>query len=107
MLSTEAARFEYFVKDNRLRKQFNQEQTRRLIAALLKRYVDHSNREIARMVGCHHTTVSTVRGDMEGRGEISHVENRTDSLGREQPAKKPLPRVPGPGHGAEGARVAR
>jgi ParB/RepB/Spo0J family partition protein len=85
MLSTEAARFDYFVKDNRLRKQFNQEQTRTLIAALLKRYADQSDREIARMVGCSPSTVAPIRTDMEERGELSRLDSRMGADGKVRP----------------------
>lgn len=53
-----------------------------------------SDREIARAAGVHHSTVGAVRSDLVGRGEISHAETRTDTLGREQPASKPAPSVP-------------
>jgi hypothetical protein len=33
-------------------------------------------------------TVTAVRQEMEGRGEIHHVEKRTDTRGRKQPARK-------------------
>ncbi len=40
------------------------------------------------MLGIHHTAVSTVRKELERRGEISHVATRTDTLGRRQPSRK-------------------
>src|SRR6266513_2664643 len=33
-------------------------------------------------------TAKSVRDEMEARGQIDHVENRTDTKGRKQPAKK-------------------
>ena len=37
-----------------------------------------------------HVTVGKVRREEEGRGKVNHVETRTDTLGRQQPATKPL-----------------
>lgn len=37
-----------------------------------------------------HKTVGTVRTDLSERGEIPHVETTIDTLGREQPARKPM-----------------
>src|SRR5262249_46004468 len=42
--------------------------------------------------GVHHSTVGSVRASLEGRGEISHVETRTDTKGRKQPGRKSRPK---------------
>jgi hypothetical protein len=49
---------------------------------------DTSDRTIAGQIKVDHKTVGAVRSEMEGRGEILHVEVRTDTRGREQPARK-------------------
>jgi len=72
---------------NIARRHLNQAQKRELIAAQLKATPELNDRHIARMLGVHHTTVSTVRKELERRGEISHVATRTDTLGRSQPVE--------------------
>ena len=42
------------------------------------------------MLGVDHKTVGNERGSLEQRGEIPHTEQRTDTTGRKQPAKKPI-----------------
>ena len=63
---------------------------RRKIEVMLRdaEWVCWSDREIARRCGVHHETVGTVRAELVGRGEIRHVDIRTDSAGRQQPAAK-------------------
>jgi hypothetical protein len=50
-----------------------------------------SDRQIAKFIGVDHKTVGKIRREAEARGEIPHVEKRTDTKGRSQPAKKPKP----------------
>ena len=59
----------------------NRQDIRRAIDLLLRdeEWGKWSDREIARRVGCHHTTVGTVRDDLALSGEISQIENRTVS----------------------------
>jgi ParB-like chromosome segregation protein Spo0J len=70
------------------RRHLTAEQKRDLIAKLLEAQPEKSDRQIAFTVKADHKTVSAVRSEKEGRGEIPHVEARTDSKGRKQPAKK-------------------
>lgn len=86
MLTDEDARFRYFISDNTLRKTVDR---RTLARVVIGRFPQQSDRQLAVMVGCDHKTIATVRGEMNERGEIPHVEKRTDSIGREQPATKP------------------
>lgn len=81
---------------------------RRLCAAEeLKRDPAQSDRIAAEKANVDHKTVAAVRVDMEQRGEIPHVDIRTDSTGREQPArKKPGIRPGTKRRGAIGLRVA-
>jgi hypothetical protein len=77
---------------NICRRHLTGEQKRDLIAKLLKAAPEKSNRQIAQTVKADDKTVGIVRRDMERRAEIPHVETRTDTKGREQPATKPPPR---------------
>ena len=49
-----------------------------------------SDRAIAAMLGVSHHTVKNEREVLEQRGQIAHTEQRTDTTGRKQPAKKPI-----------------
>jgi DNA-binding transcriptional regulator YhcF (GntR family) len=51
-----------------------------------------SDRAIAEKIGVDHKTVAKVRADLEDVGSIPHVDTRTDSKGRQQPATKPQAR---------------
>jgi hypothetical protein len=70
------------------RRHLTVEQKRDVIAALLKANPTKSDRTIAKQAMTHHHAVAKVRLEEEGRGNISHVEKRTDSKGRKQPAKR-------------------
>lgn len=74
------------------RRHLTREQKRALIAESIKADPQLSNREHARRIGVDDKTVGTARRELEGRAEIPHVEERTDSLGRSQPATKPAPK---------------
>jgi hypothetical protein len=85
--------YDYVWSLNFHRRHLTGEQKRDLIAMLLKRQPEKSDRQVAATAGVHHSTVGSVRASLEGRGEISHVETRTDTKGREQPAR-PKPTTP-------------
>jgi hypothetical protein len=70
------------------RRHLSAEQKRELIAKLIKAQPERSNRQIAKQVKVDHKTVGAARAGLEGRGEIPHVERRTDTKGRKQPTKK-------------------
>jgi hypothetical protein len=80
--------YETVVSFNLHRRHLTSEQKRDLIAKLLKAQPEKSDRQIAGMAKADHKTVATVRSGEEGRGEIPHVEVRTDSKGRAQPARR-------------------
>src|SRR6266536_2781020 len=63
---------------------------RQVIAALLRARADRSDRAIGEIALADHKTVAAVRTDLERHGEIPHVTTRTDTLGRQQPARKPM-----------------
>jgi hypothetical protein len=80
--------YAFVVSANVHRRHLSVEQKRELIAKLLEVQPEKSDRHIAKTVKADHKTVGTVRSEMEGRGEIPHVETRTDTKGRRQPARK-------------------
>jgi hypothetical protein len=78
----------YVISKNIHRRHLTAEQKRDLIAKLVKAQPEKSDRQIAKTAKVDHKTVAGVRSEIEGRGEIPHVETRTDTKGRKQPAKK-------------------
>jgi hypothetical protein len=80
--------YAYVISANIKRRHLTTEQKRELIAKLLKAQPEKSNRQIAETVKASHNTVGVVRDKLEGRGQIDHVEKRTDTKGRDQPARK-------------------
>jgi hypothetical protein len=80
--------FAYVISANIHRRHLTAEQKRELIAKLIKAQPEKSDRQIAETVKVDHKTVGVVRAVQEARGEIPHVEIRTDSKGRQQPARK-------------------
>ena len=78
----------YVISQNIHRRHLTVEQKRDVIAALLKANPSKSDLTIAKQAMTHHHAVANVRLEEEGRGNISHVEKRTDSKGRKQPAKE-------------------
>ncbi len=75
---------------NIARRQLTRAQVRDLIAKSLKADPQLSDREHGRRTGVSPTTVGTVRGKLEQTGDVSKLDTRTDSTGREQPASKPV-----------------
>jgi hypothetical protein len=89
--------YAYVISANIHRRHLTPEKKRDLIATLLKVQPEKSDRQIAGTVKTDHKTVGTVRAELEGRGEIPHVEKRTDTKGRQQPATKISNKVVGHG----------
>jgi hypothetical protein len=81
--------YEFVISANIHRRHLTAEQRRDLIAKLIKAQPDKSNRQIAEMAKASHHTVGAQRAEMESRGQIAHVETRTDTKGRKQPTTKP------------------
>jgi hypothetical protein len=76
------------------RRHLTAEQRRDLIAKALKAKPEASNLQIAKQVKRDDKTVAKVRRELEARSEIPNVDTRTDTKGRQQPAKrKPAPRA--------------
>jgi ParB-like chromosome segregation protein Spo0J len=83
--------YEDVISANIHRRHLTAEQKRDLIGKLLKATPQKSNRQISDLTKTDDKTVASVRTKMEGRGEIPHVEARTDTMGRQQPAKRKSP----------------
>lgn len=90
---SESEKLAMSVSLNIKRRQLSRGEKRQIIAAQLKTAPERSNREHAKVLGVSHHTVNSVRDDLETRGQIAHVEERQDSLGRMQPASRPVERV--------------
>jgi ParB-like chromosome segregation protein Spo0J len=78
----------FVISRNIHRRHLTVAQKRDLIAKLLKATPEKSDRQIAETVKASPTTVGTVRAAMEAKGDVSNLDTRTDTKGREQPARK-------------------
>lgn len=93
-LSSEEDRFEYFLKDNTLRKDVD----RRAVAkAVLLRHPTWSDRRVGEAAGVSHPTVAAARAELVEVGRLESVSSRESADGRTRPATQPeRPKVPGP-----------
>jgi hypothetical protein len=80
--------YAFVISANIRRRHLTAEQKRELIAKLIKAQPEKSDRQIAETVKASPTTVGTVRREMEGKGEVSKLDTRTDAKGVKQPAHK-------------------
>lgn len=71
------------------RRHLTREQRRALVAESIKADPELSDREHGRRTGVSDKTAGVVRDELQERAEIPHVAERSDSLGRKQPAYKP------------------
>jgi ATP-dependent DNA ligase len=83
----------YVVSANLYRRHLSRELKRELIEKLLKAQPEKSDRQIAATVKASPTTVGTVRAELEKAGDVSKLDTRTDTAGRQQPAAK-APKAP-------------
>jgi ParB-like nuclease domain len=84
----EAGVLAYVISQNIHRRHMHLEQKRQLIAKLLKADPTQSDNSIAKQTKTTNKTVAAQRKRLEGRKEIPNVSKRTDTQGRQQPAKK-------------------
>ncbi len=84
----------FVISANIRRRHLTSEDRHRIIGELLKLDPSKSDRQIGREGNADHKTVGAVRDQLERRGEIPHIGTRTDTKGREQPARKPKPSAP-------------
>src|SRR5262249_9530413 len=95
--SDEAGARAYVISQNLHRRHLTTEQKRELIGKRLEAQPGKSDRAIGKIAKVDNKTVASVRAEKERREEIPHVETKTDSKGRKQPAKKPkLTKTPKP-----------
>jgi hypothetical protein len=80
--------YAYVLSANIHRRHLTAEQKNELIGKLLKARPEMSDRHIAAIAKRDHKTVGKKRTEMKSRGEIPHVEKRTDTKGRKQPSTK-------------------
>lgn len=86
---SEEEKVEHVLSLNLNRRHLTREQRRALIADLLMRTPEKSDRQIGRMAGASHPTVADVREELEHGGKIYHHEERIGADGVKQPATKP------------------
>lgn len=91
---TEAEKRTLALSLNLDRRHLNREQRRALIAESIKADPQLPDLQHAKRTGASPTTVGSVRRDLEATGDVSNLETRTDSLGRQQPASKPREALP-------------
>ena len=82
------------ISANIRRRHLSTKERQDLLISLIARKPELSDRQIAKTVGVDSKTIGTARTKGEDVGRIPHVDTRTDSQGRKQPAKKSKPRRP-------------
>jgi DNA-binding Lrp family transcriptional regulator len=83
----------YVIGVNINRRHLTCEQKRDLIAKLMKMAPEKSDRQIAAQTKASPSTVGKVRKELEQTGDVSKLDTRTDTKGRNQPASKPATAV--------------
>jgi len=79
---------------NLARRQLTTDEKRAMIADQLKETPNKSLRWVAKMLGVHHSTVGSVRGEMQSTGEFSQLDRTLGQDGKYRPATKALKAVP-------------
>jgi len=64
-----------------------QDQKRQLVADQLNETPERSNRWIGKQLGVHHATVASVRGEMEGTGQIDQLQRTLGADGKYRPKR--------------------
>jgi DNA-binding Lrp family transcriptional regulator len=80
--------FAFVVSANIRRRHLTAEQKRDLIATLVQKSPERSDRQIAEIVRASPTTVGVVRAKLERSGEVSRLDTRVGADGVAQPAHK-------------------
>jgi ParB-like chromosome segregation protein Spo0J len=81
--------YEYVLSANLHRRHLTVAQRREIVAKVLQAQPEKSDRQVAKSVGTSPTTVGSERKKLEQAGDVSKLDTRTDTKGREQPATKP------------------
>lgn len=82
--------YDYVISANIHRRHLTAEQKRELIGKLVKAAPEKSDRQIAEQTKASPSTVGKVRKELEQTGDVSKLDTRTDTVGRQQPAGKPI-----------------
>lgn len=82
---TEQEKYTHARKLNMARRHLTQEQKRGLIREQLKETPEKSDRQIAKDLGVHHTTVSTQRARLESTNQVANLATSTGSDGKTYP----------------------
>jgi hypothetical protein len=80
--------YEFVLSANIHRRHLTAEQRRELIAKLIKADPSKSDRSIAKTAKASPTFVGKVRAEKEATGDVSTVDTRRDTKGRQQPARR-------------------
>jgi len=100
--------YAYAISANIHRRHLSVEQRQHLFIKAIARAPEKSDRQIAKEIGVDHKTIASARAKGEDVGSIPHVSTRTDTKGRQQPAKKATtsknPKAP---HAAHERRAAQ
>jgi hypothetical protein len=88
------AAYAYVVSANIHRRHLTAEQRQERLVQLIAAAPQKSNRQIGKETGVDHKTIARARAKGEDVGRIPHVETRTDSKGRAQPAHKTTTTTP-------------
>lgn len=87
---SEAEKRQHARQLNLARRHLNREQKRGLISEQLRETPEKSNRQVAYGLGVSHPTVANVRRELEESGDVEKLTTSIDTLGRQQPARKPM-----------------
>jgi hypothetical protein len=89
VMKPETDPYAFAISMNIERRHLTADQKRDLIAKVIKADPSKSDRQIAATVKASPTFVGKVRAEKEATGDVSTVDTRTDSRGRQQPAHRP------------------
>jgi ParB-like chromosome segregation protein Spo0J len=84
----DGAAYAYVISANIHRRHLTAEQRQEKLIQLIAAAPQRSDRQIGKATGVDHKTIARARAKGEDVGRIPHVETRTDSKGRAQPAHK-------------------
>lgn len=79
----------YVISRNIHRRHLTAEQKRELLAKVIKAGPEKSDRQIAKIAKTSPTTAGKVRAELMANGDVSRMDTRTDTTGRQQPGHKP------------------
>jgi hypothetical protein len=84
--------WDYAVSANIHRRHLTTEQRQHALITFIARAPEKSDRQLGKEAGVDHKTIASARAKGEDVGSIPHIPTRTDTKGRQQPARKRSPR---------------